>query len=106
MDIVDISRCLGILLDNAIEAALESDKKSMDIAIIKKNTSIIIVVANSYNGDIPVISKLFKEGFSTKGENRGLGLSNLKEIINKYNNVSLDTYIKEQKFYQELLVSK
>ena len=106
MDIVDISRCLGILLDNAIEAALESDKKSMDIAIIKKNTSIIIVIANSYNGHIPVISKLFKEGFSTKGENRGLGLSNLKEIINKYNNVSLDTYVKDQKFYQELLVSK
>ena len=47
---------------------------------------------------------LFKQGFSTKGENRGLGLSNLKEIIDKYKNVTLDTFIKNELFFQEITI--
>lgn len=105
MDIIDLSRILGIILDNSIEAALESDKRTINIALINKNKSVIIVVINSFKGEILSVSRLFKEGFSTKGENRGLGLSNLKEIINRYNNVSLDTCIKEKEFIQEVSIS-
>ncbi|MBW9154600.1 sensor histidine kinase [Clostridium estertheticum] len=105
MDIIDLSRCLGIILDNAIESALESEKKVIDVALINKSNSVIIVVANTYKGDIPVLSKLFKEGFSTKGENRGLGLSNCKDIIGKYKNISLDTSITDVQFIQEITVS-
>lgn len=105
MDIIDLSRILGIILDNSIEAALDSDKKTINIALINKNKSVIIVVVNSFKGEILSVSRLFKEGFSTKGENRGLGLSNLKEIINRYNNVSLDTCIKENIFIQEINIS-
>lgn len=49
---------------------------------------------------------LFKQGFSTKGENRGIGLSNLKEILNKYRNVTLDTFIKNKLFFQEITVNE
>ncbi|MBX4262708.1 GHKL domain-containing protein (plasmid) [Clostridium estertheticum] len=105
MDIIDLSRCLGIILDNAIESALESEKKVIDVALINKSNSVIIVVANTYKGAIPVLSKLFKEGFSTKGENRGLGLSNCKDIIGKYKNISLDTSITDVQFIQEITVS-
>ncbi|MCB2362300.1 GHKL domain-containing protein [Clostridium estertheticum] len=105
MDIIDLSRCLGIILDNAIEAALESEKKVIDVALINKSNSVILVVANTYKGAIPVLSKLFKEGFSTKGENRGLGLSNCKDIIGKYKNISLDTSITDVQFIQEITVS-
>ncbi|PRR83243.1 sensor histidine kinase [Clostridium vincentii] len=105
MDIIDISRCVGIILDNAIEAALESEKKVMDIALINKNNSVIIVVANTFKGEIPSLSKLFKDGFSTKGENRGLGLSNCKDIIGRYKNISLDTAITDVQFIQEITVS-
>ncbi|MBU3091469.1 GHKL domain-containing protein [Clostridium sp. CF011] len=105
MDIIDLSRCLGIILDNAIESALESEKKVIDVALINKINSVILVVANTFKGDIPALSKLFKEGFSTKGENRGLGLSNCKDMIGKYKNISLDTSISDVQFIQEITVS-
>ncbi|WP_318038338.1 sensor histidine kinase [Clostridium estertheticum] len=105
MDIIDLSRCLGIILANAIESALESEKKVIDVALINKINSVILVVANTFKGDIPALSKLFKEGFSTKGENRGLGLSNCKDMIGKYKNISLDTSISDVQFIQEITVS-
>ena len=104
MDIVDLIRVLGILLDNAIEAAIESDEKRVEIGIIKKKNSIIIVVLNSYKDNIPPIHQIFIEGFSTKGENRGLGLNNMKSIINQYENIVLDTSIQSKSFVQCLSI--
>lgn len=100
MDIVDLVRILGILLDNAIEAALESDEKKVEIGIIKKDPTVIIIVINSFKGNSLQVSRMFTEGFSTKGENRGLGLSNMKQILNQYKNVTLDTYIEKNSFIQ------
>lgn len=105
MDIIDLVRSLGILLDNAIEAALKSNNKKVELGIIKKDFSVTILVINSCPKNIPPIGNLFKEGFSTKGENRGLGLSNLKSIINKSKNVFLDTYIQNEEFIQCLNIS-
>lgn len=70
VDIIEMVRSLGIILDNAIEASISSKEKIMAIGFIKKNNSVIIVVSNSFSGDIPPIHKLYKLGFSTKGENR------------------------------------
>ena len=105
MNIIDLSRVLGILLDNSIEASIKSVEKKVHIAFINKNNSVIIVLINTFDGEMPPISKLFKQGFSTKGENRGLGLSNLKEIISKYKNISLDTSINENMFCQEITIN-
>ena len=91
-------------MDNAIEAALSSEEKRISLGLIKKNQSVMIIVSNSFFGNISSISMLFKQGFSTKGENRGLGLSNLKEIIDKYKNVTLDTFIKNELFFQEITI--
>ena len=106
IDIVELVRAIGIIMDNAIEAALSSEGKKICLGLIKKNQSVIIVVSNSFSGDIPPIAMLFKQGFSTKGENRGLGLSNLKEILSKYRNVTLDTFIKNELFFQEITINK
>ncbi|CDM70374.1 putative membrane protein [Clostridium bornimense] len=105
LDIIDLNRCLGIILDNAIEATLPSEEKKLHIAFIKKNSSIFIVVSNTFEGKIPPLSKIFKAGFSTKGKNRGLGLSNLKDIMNKYSNATLDTYIEDNRFTQNITIS-
>jgi len=100
IDIVDLCRILGILLDNAIEAALESDNPIMKIALIKNTNSTIIVITNSIGTKTPPIHKMFEKNFSTKGEKRGLGLSNLREIINAYPKINMDTIIKENEFRQ------
>ena len=100
MNKVDLIRCLGIILDNAIEASMISREKCIELGVIKKQAYIIIIIMNSYDKEISSISRLFKEGYSTKGSNRGLGLSNLREMINNNKNVLLNTSIENNRFIQ------
>lgn len=104
IDIIDLSRIIGILLDNAIEAASECDKPSIKVAFINKNNSVLIIIINNFVGDIPIY-KIYNRGFSTKGENRGVGLCNLKDITGKYINISRDTIIENGEFKQFLEIS-
>lgn len=105
MEYISLCRCLGIILDNAIEETEQYEGSSIHIAFIKKQQAVLIVVANTIGGEIPKLYKLFEQGYSTKGENRGLGLSNLKEMISKCENVTLDTKITGRMFFQELEIA-
>ncbi len=106
MNIIDLTRVLGILLDNAIEATEECVSPKIKIGFIKDNHSLIIVICNSYKGDIPSVDKLYKKGYSTKGTNRGIGLTSLREIINKYEAIYLDTLIEDGEFTQTITLDK
>ncbi|WP_294407223.1 sensor histidine kinase [uncultured Clostridium sp.] len=100
MDIIDLVRCLGILLDNAIEAAIKSKEKIVNLGMINKGKSVIILIINSCENNIGPIAQLFKEGYSTKGNGRGLGLSTFKNTIDTYSNIVVDTEIENNKFVQ------
>ena len=103
-DEMQLSRVLGILLDNAIEASLEltHDKKiEMNIIQIDKTTD--IQISNTFNNTGTPITDFNKEGFSTKGTNRGLGLSSAHEIANKLN-MLLNTEIDGNTFIQNLSI--
>ena len=103
-DEMQLSRILGILLDNAIEAALEvpHDKKiEMNIIQIDKTTD--IQISNTFNNIGIPIADFNKEGFSTKGTNRGLGLNSAHEIANKLN-MLLNTEIDGNTFIQNLSI--
>lgn len=100
MNIIDFCRVIGILLDNAIEAAAETEDRILRIAFVSKEDSIIIAIINSCPTDILPVHMVLEKGFSTKGENRGLGLSNLKEIVDAYSNVIMDTTIENNEFKQ------
>ncbi|MGP5787307.1 sensor histidine kinase [Listeria monocytogenes] len=102
MDSIDLCKVVGILLDNAVEAALTCENPVIRIAFVKKGDSIIIVFANSLPVNMPPIYKIFEEGFSTKGEGRGLGLASLREIMKKYSHVALDTKVTDREVIQEL----
>ena len=101
---LDMARILGILLDNAIESAALTKDKKLNIIIMKNKNCIIFIISNSFLGYISSINQLYKKGFSTKGENRGLGLSIAKDIIKKYPNILLNTDIENNLFKQELLI--
>jgi two-component system sensor histidine kinase AgrC len=106
MDILDISRVIGILLDNAIEASQKCDKFFIKLVIINRETSLIIFISNSYSEIIQPIHKIYEKGFSTKGDNRGLGLNILKDITNKYEHVYVDTEIQSREFKQHLEIGR
>ncbi|WP_412521431.1 quorum-sensing sensor histidine kinase AgrC [Staphylococcus simulans] len=102
LDMIDLSRVMGIILDNAIEASTEIDDPLIQIGFMKSNKAVMIIVMNKCAKDIPKVHELFKESFSTKGPNRGLGLSTLREIIDQTDNVLLDTVIENHYFIQKL----
>jgi len=106
VDSVVLVRSLGIILDNAIEAAEEIKNGYIRVAILHDKNLIKIIVANSCKQDIPKLFLLKRDGFSTKGENRGLGLGNLDQLLNKSKNIILETKIEKSVFTQVLTINE
>lgn len=106
MDTLDLARILGIFLDNAIEAALETEHPAMSFVMIDNDNSIAIIILNNYiNYNIPYY-ELKKISISTKGKNRGIGLHNAEKIMSKYSNIIHDTEINDDQFIQRLEILK
>lgn len=106
LDDLTLVRVLGIILDNAIEAASEVENGIFRIGIFLEEDALNIIVVNSCRKDIPPLFQLKKEGYSTKGKDRGLGLSNLEDIVTKEKYLTLDTKISEGFFTQILLIGE
>ncbi|MCW9140151.1 GHKL domain-containing protein [Staphylococcus sp. SUC_1.2] len=102
MNTVDLSRIIGIIIDNAIEASEELEDALIRIAFINVETSVMFIVMNKCKEDMPKIHELFQDSFSTKGDNRGLGLTTLKDITDTTENVLLDTTIENDYFVQKV----
>lgn len=102
MDIIDYCRMMGIVWDNAIEASSEVASSEIQAALMKTEESLIFVISNTCNQNMPSIAELYQENFSSKGKDRGIGLSNLHELSKKYSNVFLDTSIQSNTFIQKI----
>lgn len=101
MEISDLLRCGGILMDNAIEAAAREKKPQVTIVLLKEQGKLTFIVKNP-TGQAVDLQRIWTAGYSTKGQNRGLGLTNLKEITRQYPNVWLETRVEKQEFVQML----
>lgn len=77
---------IGILFDNAVEAVAETNIKDIYVRVIEDADKIDIKISNpsSYITQ-DEIQKWLLDGVSTKGENRGIGLSNVMDIVEEYN---------------------
>lgn len=108
MDTIDLARILGIFLDNAIEATLETQQPKIGLNIIQNADSVSIIISNSFQDNSLELYKLKQKGFSTKSGHQGIGLSNAQKIIGSYNNVLLETTMQGGCFVQhmELAVGK
>ena len=100
IDLLDLVRIMSVLLNNAVEGATESYLKQMEVAVIKMDLETVIVIQNSCKYTMTPSEDLFELGFSTKGRNRGIGLNNVKEILDKYENIILETEMEDSKFRQ------
>ncbi|MCT4663183.1 MAG: GHKL domain-containing protein [Tissierellales bacterium] len=100
-DIMNFCRIVGILLDNALEAAVKSDQKKIEISLMMQNKNFNILIANSFNGKIDIDS-LSEKGYSSKGENRGLGLYSAKLLLSEMPELNLSTIVDQNLFMQDL----
>lgn len=105
----ELSRMLGILLDNAIEAV--SDLKEEDRKIIfrlyknfNSNVAKISIENNFMNDKNITKEQVFQKNFSTKKNPSGFGLYEVKKIVDSFDNVNIETSIKNNKFKQTLII--
>lgn len=82
----DISKIIGVYLDNAREAALKSKEKYIIIEAECNKDKLNFSISNTYKGGIN-LSKIDNAGYSKKGKNRGYGLSLVHDIISKRDDV-------------------
>lgn len=104
MDIYEFTRILGILMDNAIEAAKECKVKLINVYIrneSKRNRQLLII-ENTYKDKNIDINKISEKGFSTKPHNTGLGLWEVEKIIKKHKNIAKFTTKNDELFIQQI----
>lgn len=106
MDVVDFYRILSILIDNAIEAAATTKNPYFAIALIQDGDIQRIEIENSCENHPINLDNIYKKGYSLKGKGRGIGLYNVRQILNENKYATLETYYESGVFVQTLILKK
>ena len=102
----ELSRILGILLDNAIEASEKTKAKILNISFEddKENNAKLIKISNSVKDDNIDVNKIFEKGVSSKRIKSGLGLWEVKRLVDSKKNSEIYTTVNNNMFSQELII--
>ncbi|WP_313176512.1 GHKL domain-containing protein [Streptococcus parasuis] len=103
LELIEFITILSILLDNAIDAAEQCTNGNIVFAYFQEYDRKIVVVENTTVEDKVSTSHIFEYGHSTKGDNRGIGLANVKAVLDKYPKFTLSTNSSNHRFVQELI---
>jgi len=76
---IDLYEILSIVLDNAIEAAKEADKKIVLISAKQITGGVLIEIVNTFSNEID-LNKLGEKNYSTKNRDSGLGLNYIYKL--------------------------
>ena len=101
--IYEFTRVLGILMDNAIEAAKECDEKVINVILRKdsRRHMQLLIIENTYTNKDVNTDKIFEKGYSTKKGNTGLGVWEVRQILKRNNNLNLFTTKNDEFFTQQ-----
>lgn len=76
---------LGTLLDNAIQDMVATGQTEYLLFEAEKEEGIIIRVANPHRWmKNQELHRMFEKGYSTKGEDRGIGLYHVRKLVQRY----------------------
>ena len=98
----NITKVLGVLLDNAIEASSKSKNKKILIITKKNNDKITFSIYNTYTGKID-LNKI-GTGYTTKGKGRGYGLRLVEDIIGTNRSFDINRYLEDNYYVTDLTV--
>lgn len=101
--ITDLCRCLGILIDNAMEEVRGREDARVHIMISSQGGYTTFRVKNRLYHTVDV-HEIWQRGYSTKGADRGLGLASYRKILAGYEDVLPATAVQEGYFIQEFKV--
>lgn len=92
---------LGVLLDNAIEASLDSRDKKIGIEVYLIKDDVLIIITNSFTNKKNDKINIFK---SSKGPGRGHGLKLARRVISQSDKFVLTSEVNLDSFTQKLVV--
>lgn len=95
---------MGVYIDNAIQAAVNSKDKEISLEIYKEKRKIIIILANTYSGKVE-LEKLDDYGYTTKGKNHGVGLHLVKRILEGEIIYSQSRKLFDKYYVQKLIIN-
>ena len=102
-DQYELYSIIGVFLDNALEASSLSQEKMVSIQCFKEDNKVHIMIANTYAGKVD-LNKINELGYSSKGKNRGVGLSLVTKILEKHPFYKNETELFDIFFVQHLYV--
>lgn len=100
----NITKILGVLLDNAIDASKKSKHKKINISVIKDNKNIIFKIYNTYKGKIDI--EKVGTGYTSKCKGHGYGLRLVKDIINENKVFDISHDLEDNYFVSSLYIKK
>lgn len=101
MDSVDFSSLLNNMLDNAVNGALESEGKKLEVNIVSEKGFDVITVKNSIDGSV---LKDNPELTTSKEEpGHGYGMKQMKAVTEKYEG-NIDIYEKDGMFVVRVML--
>ena len=102
-DYNNLTTILGVVLDNMIESIKEIPEKLISINIYLENDQIHSEFVNNYCGEID-LSRLNEIGYTTKGEQHGVGLPLVAKITRSNKRFECKPEIIDNFFVQHLII--
>lgn len=106
IELLEFLQMLSIFLDNAIEGSLEASAPNLSFAYFEGKFSKIMIIENTIKDERVDTKSIYKIGYSSKGKERGIGLANIQEILNKNPKIALTTDSQNYIFKQEVVISE
>lgn len=96
---IDLIRVVTNLLDNAIDAAAESPRRTVLFSAEPgTDKSLLLVISNSTAGEID-LSAIMVTGYTSKAGHMGYGVPQVRQILGRYRNCSLHFSYFDNEFF-------
>lgn len=100
---------LGILFDNAVESIKTSKRRNIYVEFLEMEDVVKLAIKNdSRHFERLELMSFFEQDYTTKGKNRGIGLTKVKDIVMQYD-AGLNVYCEidqSEKLVFEIIINK
>lgn len=100
-----LSRLVGIYMDNAMDAALDTEKKNVALEIYKIKDTVNIVISNSANIDESKVKMIGKKGFTSKGKGHGRGTYLAKKMLVHNKKFSASNSVVKDYYIERIIIN-